>query len=76
MTAIRDHVAIATDGLDPRSADLDRSARRLRGGASVHRLHVDLLTETTCVRFDPHHCSSAVLTRTMYPVGFREARVA
>lgn len=76
MTAILDHVAIAIEGLDPRSAEVDRAARLLRRVAGVHLVHVDLLTETIYVRFDPDRCSTATLTRTMCAAGFHEAWVA
>ena len=76
MTTVFDHVAIAIEGLDPRSREIDRLAGRLRRVAGVHLVQLDRLTDTIYVRFDPHHCSSAVLTRTMHTAGFREARVA
>jgi hypothetical protein len=76
MTAILDHVAIAIEGLDPRSAEVDRAARFLRRVAGVRLVHVDLLTEAIYVRFDPDRCSTATLTRTMCAAGFHEAWVS
>jgi hypothetical protein len=76
MTATLEHLAIAIEGLDPRSADIDRAARLLRRVAGVRLVQVDLLTEAIYVRFDPHRCSTAALTRTMCAAGFHEAGVS